>query len=71
MKTLWFMAMRKYSQQLIANIDRHGKNKSRDRVMNDIPLSSRQVKYLKQSANERPYEMCGRFSMHTIFPCIS
>ena len=35
------------------------------------PLSSRQVKYLKQSADERPYEMCGRFSMHTIFLYIS
>ena len=31
------------------------------------PLSSRQVKYLKISAYERPHKMCGRFSMHTIF----
>ena len=30
-------------------------------------LSSRQVKYIKLGANERPRILCGRFSMHTIF----
>ena len=34
-------------------------------------LSSRPVKYLKRGADERPYEMCGRFSMHTTLLCIS
>jgi len=34
------------------------------------PLSSRQGKYIKWSADERSHKLCGRFSMHTISFCI-
>ena len=45
------------------DIGRYMKTATRKMI---CPLSSRQVKYLKRGADERPYKMCGRFSMHTI-----
>ena len=68
--TLWVDTSyrgKKIGEKLLKEVESEAKSKGAKLVHLICPLSSRQVKYIKLGANERPRILCGRFSMHTIF----